>query len=130
MILVVLPCSPSSLSLARVARVMELLKPPQSPRSAVATTKRCVSSLPVPRIIAGASSRSPMTSASEPTMRSMRSEKGRAASAASCARRSLDAATSFIAEVIFWVWRTLLMRTRRSLRLAMAVAYFLNDTRA
>jgi len=45
---------------------------------------------------------------------------GRAAVAASCARRSLAAATIFIARVIFWVFLTDVMRLRMIFRLAMA----------
>ena len=47
----------------------------------------------------------------------MRSANGRDASACSCARRSLDAATSFMALVIFCVCLTLPIRLRSSLRL-------------
>ena len=50
----------------------------------------------------------------------MRSANGRAASACSCARLSLEAATSFIALVIFCVCLTLPIRVRRSLRLGIA----------
>ena len=50
----------------------------------------------------------------------MRSEKGRAASAASWARRSFAAATICMALVIFWVALTEAMRLRRSLRLGIA----------
>jgi hypothetical protein len=45
----------------------------------------------------------------------MRSAYGRAASAADCARRSLLAATIFMADVILRVDLTLLIRARRSL---------------
>ena len=51
---------------------MELLKPPQSPLSAVATTISWVSSAPVPDSIFGAPPMPPKLSAMEPTMRSMR----------------------------------------------------------
>src|SRR5689334_14731950 len=50
----------------------------------------------------------------------MRSAKGRAASAATCARRSLEAATICMALVIFCVALVAAMRTRMSLRLAMS----------
>jgi hypothetical protein len=50
-------------------------------------------------------------------MPAIRSENGRAATACSCARFSLEAATSFMALVILRVWRTELIRTRMSLRL-------------
>ena len=49
--------------------------------------------------------------------RSCAAANGRDASACSCARRSLEAATSFIALVILRVWRTELIRARMSLRL-------------
>src|SRR3954463_16803805 len=55
-----------------------------------------------------------------PSPRSMRSANGRAASAAACARRSLEAATICIALVIFCVALVEAMRTRMSLRLAIA----------
>src|SRR5689334_24251981 len=48
----------------------------------------------------------------------MRSAKGRAASAAACARRSLEAATICMGLVIFCVALVAAMRTRMSLRLA------------
>jgi hypothetical protein len=50
-------------------------------------------------------------------MRSIRSAYGLAASACCCARRSFDAATIFMAEVIFCVDLTLLMRVRSAFRL-------------
>src|SRR5262245_1856279 len=53
-----------------------------------------------------------------PSTFSMRSAKGRAASAAACARRSFDAATICMALVIFCVALVAAMRTRMSLRLA------------
>ena len=52
-------------------------------------------------------------------MPDIRSANGRDASACSCARRSLEAATSFMALVIFCVCLTLPMRLRRSFRLGM-----------
>src|SRR5882724_6679833 len=51
-----------------------------------------------------------------PSTRSIRSANGRAASAATCARRSLEAATICIALVIFCVALVEAMRTRMSLR--------------
>ncbi|CCG41533.1 hypothetical protein PHAMO_280067 [Magnetospirillum molischianum DSM 120] len=54
-----------------------------------------------------------------PSIRSMRSAKGRAASAAVWARRSLEAATIFMAEVILRVDLTLVILSLRSLRLGM-----------
>jgi hypothetical protein len=50
----------------------------------------------------------------------MRSANGREASACSWARRSLDAATSFMALVILRVWRTEFIRARMSFRLGIA----------
>src|SRR5512147_2532301 len=55
-----------------------------------------------------------------PSTVSMRSANGRAASAAACARRSLEAATICMALVIFCVALVAAMRTRMSLRLAMS----------
>ena len=52
----------------------------------------------------------------------MRSANGRDASACSCARRSLEAATSFMALVIFCVCLTLPIRLRSSLRLGIGSA--------
>ena len=52
-------------------------------------------------------------------MPAIRSAYGWAICACSCARRSLDAATIFMAEVIFFIFRTLPMLLRRSLRLGM-----------
>src|SRR3954451_19014953 len=52
----------------------------------------------------------------------MRSAKGRAASAAFCARRSFEAATICIALVIFCVALVEAMRTRMSFKLAIAAA--------
>ena len=49
-----------------------------------------------------------------PRMRSRVSEKGRDRSTASCARRTLAAATSFMAEVIFRVFFVVAMRDRSS----------------
>ena len=51
----------------------------------------------------------------------MRSANGRDASACSCARRSLEAATSFMALVILRVWRTEFIRARMSLRLGIGL---------
>ena len=50
-------------------------------------------------------------------MRSRVSENGRERITASCARRTFAAATSFIAEVIFFVFFTLVTRSRSSLTL-------------
>src|SRR5690606_36075586 len=83
------------------------------------TTLRCTWSRPVPARSGGATSRPAAPAASEASIRSIRSAKGRAASACSWARRSFAAATIFMAEVIFCVDLTLLIRFRRSLRLAM-----------
>src|SRR5271165_334403 len=106
----------------RASRRMVELKPPARPRSEVATTRRCVSSLPVPRSSGGAPGRPAIRLAREPSTRSIRCAYGRAASTCSTARRSLEAATTFIAEVIFWVDLTLRMRLRRSFRLGIRQA--------
>src|SRR6516165_5626324 len=113
----VLPAGNSSRMRRRVSRRIEALKPPASPRSEVATTSRWISSLPVPTSSGGAPAKPVMRPASEASTRSMRSAYGRAASTRSTARRSLEAATTFIAEVIFWVDLTLRMRLRRAFRL-------------
>ena len=88
------------------------------PRSEVATTIRWVSSLPVPakqRRRPGLPAIRPASEAEHP----LHALRHRAAPASACswARRSREAATIFIAEVIFCVDWTLRMRTRRSLRL-------------
>src|SRR5262249_55275152 len=103
----------------RAPRTIEEWNPPQRPRSEVMTTTSWTVSLPVPASSAGAPSCPAMLAASEPSMRSMRSAYGRAASACSCARRSFAAATIFMADVIFCVDLTLLILMRRSLRLGM-----------
>src|SRR5437016_8153784 len=59
-----------------------------------------------------------MDAAMLPSILCMRSAYGRAASAAACARRSLEAATICMALVIFCVALVAAMRTRMSLRLA------------
>src|SRR4051812_6879343 len=100
------------------SRRIDALKPPAKPRSEVATTIRCTSSRPVPASNGGAPGIPAMRPASEPSTRSIRVAYGRAASACSCARRRREAATIFIAAVIFCVERTLRMRFRRSFRLA------------
>ncbi len=77
-------------------------------------------SRPVPTSIRGAVGLPATLAASAASIRSMRSAYGRAASAWLCARRSLLAATIFMALVILRVDLTLLIRARRALRLAMA----------
>src|SRR5262249_10310881 len=67
----------------------------------------------------GAPGRAAIRPAREASTRSIRSAKGRAASTCSTARRSREAATTFIAEVIFWVDLTLRIRSRKSFRLGM-----------
>lgn len=49
------------------------------------------------------------------------SEKGRPLTTASWARLTFAAATSFIASVIFWVFLTELIRSRRALPLALNI---------
>src|SRR5262245_43886780 len=85
------------------------LNAPASPRSLVITT--------IAARRAGRSSNSgcaslPATPDSSDTTRASAAEYGRAAMIASCARRSLAAATSFIARVILRVFLTLWMRLR------------------
>src|SRR5215468_60636 len=91
------------------------LKPPHSPRSAVITTSRWTSSLPVPTRSRGALALLARLFRLA-SSRSMRSAYGRAATAASCARRSLAAATICMALVILRVAFTEAMRLRMSLR--------------
>jgi hypothetical protein len=119
MILTVLPSDASWRISWRAPRTIDELKPPHRPRSDVVTTTRCTCSLPVPASSTGAPAEPESELASELSIRDMRSANGRAASACSCARRSFAAATIFMAEVIFCVDLTLLMRTRSDLRLAM-----------
>jgi hypothetical protein len=76
---------------------------------------RCTLSAPVPASIFGAPALPNPAASAQHALHPH--GIGRAASACSWARRSLDAATIFMAEVILRVFFTLLMRTRRSLRL-------------
>ena len=59
--------------LGEVLFLIEALKPPARPRSDVITTRRCVSSLPVPARSGGAPGRPAMRPASEESIRSIRS---------------------------------------------------------
>src|SRR5918997_2176205 len=93
---------------------MDELKAPHKPRSAVQTTRRCVRSAPVPARRRGDSGPGVMVPAIFESTWPMRSAKGRAASAALCARRSFAAATICMALVIFCVAFTEAMRLRRS----------------
>src|SRR5664279_4517194 len=99
---------------SRARRTIEELKAPHRPRSAVQTTSRCTLSAPVPASKRGAESLPATPAAMLPSTRSIRSANGRAASAATCARRSLDAATICMALVIFCVALVEAMRTRMS----------------
>mmetsp|Transcript_69062 Transcript_69062/g.194731 ORF Transcript_69062/g.194731 Transcript_69062/m.194731 type:complete len:204 (-) Transcript_69062:253-864(-) len=90
------------------------LKPPQRPRSPAITTR--------PTFLTSRAARRGMSGASvlacssrPPRTRSRAVEKGRDWSTASCARRTLAAATSFMAEVIFLVFLTEPTRLRSSL---------------
>mmetsp|Transcript_2766 Transcript_2766/g.10966 ORF Transcript_2766/g.10966 Transcript_2766/m.10966 type:complete len:243 (+) Transcript_2766:699-1427(+) len=107
------PCALSSAMRSSVFLMMKLLKPPHKPRSPVQrssstdftgrTAHRGTStSSPARRVLMA---KSTLTSDSE---------KGRALMTASCARRTFAAATSFIAEVIFFVEFTDAMRSRIS----------------
>ena len=120
--LICLPCSRNARIRALAPRTIEPLKPPHRPRSAVATTTRWTSSRPVPASSGGAPSSAATLAARLVSIFAIRSANGRAASACSCARLNLDAATSFIALVIFCVCLTLPIRVRRSLRLGIARA--------
>ena len=100
-----------------MARPIWALKAPARPRSAVTAMSKWVLSWPVPTSSGGAVDVSVTDPASARSIRSIRSAYGREASACCCARRSFDAATIFMAEVIFWVDFTLLMRVRRAFRL-------------
>mmetsp|Transcript_69065 Transcript_69065/g.194741 ORF Transcript_69065/g.194741 Transcript_69065/m.194741 type:complete len:203 (-) Transcript_69065:253-861(-) len=89
------------------------LKPPQRPRSPAITTR--------PTFLTSRAARRGMSGASvlacssrPPRTRSRAVEKGRDWSTASCARRTLAAATSFMAEVIFLVFLTEPTRSRSS----------------
>src|SRR6185503_590485 len=110
----------SAVTFSRASRTIDELKGPQRPRSAVQTTSRCTLLAPVPASNFGVESLPATAEAIEPSTFPMRSAKGRAASAAACARRSLDAATICMALVIFCVALVAAMRTRMSLRLAMS----------
>ena len=79
-------------------------------------------SAPVPVSSRGASARPATVAARLASTAPMRAAYGRAASAAACARLSLEAATICIARVIFCVAFTEAMRLRSSLRLAMGQA--------
>jgi hypothetical protein len=81
----------------------------------------------VPAISAGAFGVSPTEAASEFNIRRMRIAYGRAASACCCARRNFDAATIFIADVIFCVDLTLAIRIRSAFKLGMRRAPYAND---
>ena len=72
-IFTVLPSARSFAAWARASRTIEELKPPQRPRSAVATTRRWVSSLPVPPRSFGADGLLPTPAARLPRTASMRS---------------------------------------------------------
>src|SRR4051812_30025006 len=114
MILTILPSAVSRLMCSRARRAIDELKAPHRPRSAVQTMRRCVRSAPVPARRRGDSGPGVMVPAIFASTWPMRSAKGRAASAAVCARRSLAAATICMALVIFCVASTEAMRLRRS----------------
>src|SRR5262245_22297028 len=115
-----LPSLISAFAFSRASRTIEELKGPHRPRSAVQTTRRCTLLAPVPASNFGAESLPATADAIEPSTFPIRSAKGRAASAATCARRSFEAATICMALVIFCVALVAVMRTRMSLRLAMS----------
>merc|ERR1719329_1320391 len=101
--------------------MIKLLKPPQRPRSPVHTRRSTV-------LTGRTLQRGTLTRLSE---------NGRALMTASCARRTLAAATSFIASVIFFVEFTDAMRSRISFwdalctwRVARPPATFLGATAA
>src|SRR6476619_7934454 len=119
-ILTSLPSAMSAFAFSRARRTIDELNGPQSPRSAVQTTRRWTLSVPVPANSRGAESLPATAAAIDPSTLPIRSAYGRAASAAACARRSLDAATICMALVIFCVALVAAMRTRMSLRLAMS----------
>src|SRR6185436_2350989 len=91
------------------------LKPPARPRSEVQTISRWYWSEPVPASSFGLSGPIVTLETMLETTAAMRSAKGRAASAAVCARRSFAAATIFIALVIFWVDLTEVIRVLSAL---------------
>src|SRR5687768_2405497 len=123
MILTVLPSPARRLTWSRARRAIDELKAPHRPRSAVHTIRRCVRSAPVPARRRGDSGPGVMVPATLANTWPMRSAKGRAASAAVCARRSFAAATICMALVIFCVAFTEAMRLRRSLRLGIERSY-------
>mmetsp|Transcript_14083 Transcript_14083/g.33741 ORF Transcript_14083/g.33741 Transcript_14083/m.33741 type:complete len:388 (-) Transcript_14083:151-1314(-) len=107
------PISSSSFTRRSVLRMMKLLKPPHSPRSPVTTSSSTV--LTGRTLHRGTSICSPARRVlmANSTLTSA-SLKGRALITASCARRTLAAATSFIASVILRVDFTLSIRSRIS----------------
>src|SRR6185369_7721576 len=114
-ILTSLPSAMSAFAFSRARRTIDELNGPQSPRSAVQTTRRWTLSVPVPANSRGAESLPATAAAIEPSTLLIRSAYGRAASAAVCARRSFEAATICMALVIFCVALVEAMRTRMSL---------------
>merc|ERR1719352_1842402 len=110
-----MPCSFSSLMRRSVCLIACALYPPQRPRSPVMLTRPTFLTERASR--SGKSRPSVFTRCSRPPrMRSRVSEKGRDRSTASYARRTLAAATSFMAEVIFRVFFVVAMRDRSSPR--------------
>ena len=107
------PIASSSATRSSVFLMMKLLKPPHKPRSPVQSSSSTV--------FTGRTAHRG-TSTSSPARRELMakstftsdSENGRALMTASCARRTFAAATSFIAEVIFFVEFTDAMRSRIS----------------
>src|SRR4051812_41371492 len=96
---------------------MLVLNAPHSPRSAVATISKYTSSLPVPESRRGAPAWPRTPSATLAITAFIFSAYGRAASAASCARRSFDAATICCALVILRIDVTVAIRRRKEIRL-------------
>src|ERR671937_2845560 len=104
--------APSSTRKRCPRRMMLELNPPHSPRSEVIITSSTRRSGRTAMSGWGGRSASARARASEASISSMSCAYGRARTTASCARRSLAAATIFMALVIFCVFRTERMRVR------------------
>ena len=112
-----MPMPSSSALRISVDLMTALLKPPQRPRSPVQQTRSTL--LTARASVSGTSTSSTRRRWLTPYITLTRfSEKGRPFCTAFCARRTFAAATSFMASVIFFVFLTDVMRSRRFLRLS------------
>ena len=107
---------------ARVARTIGPLKPPHNPRSEVVTTSRWTSSRPVPANSLGTPALAGQTGRQGPQHALHAGRIGTRLLGRGLGTAQLDAATIFMAEVIFRVDLTLLILSLRSLRLGIACA--------